>query len=435
MPVSITSEMSKLNSNEDEKDKYKINSYFRYFTSRIFILTFIISAIIIYFAVDISDFLVDDKNYYLFIIIIIIAAPFGVLYSIIESFLRSFQKIDKIVKINILTNIISVLILVPLVYYLNFIGVSYYWLIFGLLPVILLFFIGKKFIREISKNKGYELSWVDKRLIFKIGSISLLSSLMHQGVIIFIRKLLITNYGYEGNGIYQSVLSISLSYFALLYIFLTNYTLPKLSSCKDDITISSELNLNARFLLLIMMPMLLLFYGIKDYGILLLFSKNFLNARELLFPQFFGDIFRVGAALFGLWLIPRRKIKIIIIIDTMFNMLFLTVSYLFIEVFTLPLIYVAYAYMISFVFHFLMYFIYSKITLRFKVDRNTLLTFLYSILAFGATFFITEYFINLRLFLILLVIVIWCILVINRYEILQMKKQIFTYIQNRKTKL
>jgi len=357
------------------------------------------------------------------------------LYSIIEAFLRSFNLINKIVNISVVSNIISIVILVPLIYFLKFYGVSIYLLIFGLLPFILLFFIAKKFTQNISQNKNYILTKDDKQLIFKVGSISLLSSLLHQGVIIFIRKLLITNYGYEENGIYQSVLSISLSYFGLLYIFLTNYTLPKLSRCESNQSISDELNINARFLLLIIIPMMLLFYGFKDFGILLLFSKNFLNARELYFPQFIGDIFRVGAALFGLWLIPKRRIKHIIIIDTIFNIVLFILSYLFINVFVLPLIFVSYAYMLAFMSHFLMYFIYTKITIRFKVDKNVLLTFAYSMIAFILTYLITKQFKEYSILFVFMIIVIWFLLVVKVEEIKKMKYHVLSIIEDRRNKI
>lgn len=421
-PVSITSEMSKLNSSENVEDKNKINSYYRFLSTNLFVFTSFFSILVIIFSDNISFFLVDDVNYYYFIIIAFLAAPFTVLYSITESFLRSFKMIDKIVKINVLTNIISTLFLIPLVIYLKYTGVSLYFLIYGILPFLFLFLVVKEFVINLFKKKNITLSKEDKRIIFKIGFISLLSSLLHQSIIIFIRKMIITTYGYDANGIYQSVLSISVNYFGLLYLFLTNYTLPKLASSSEHVITNNEINNNARFILLIMIPMMLLFYGFKDFSILLLFSKNFISARELLFPQFIGDFFRVGAALFGLWLIPRRRIKQIIIIDVIFNIVFLSVSYLFIVVYTMPLIYVSYAYMFAFMTHFIMYFLYTRFTLNFRFEKKVNKNLLISFSVVAISFFVSEYLKENGFIFIIILLIIWLVLVVEGTEIRKIKQ-------------
>jgi O-antigen/teichoic acid export membrane protein len=408
--------MSKINSSSDENEKNKVNSYFRYLTKGIFGISLFFSVIIILLSGSISDFLVEDRNYYFYIVIIFLAAPFTVLYSISEAFLRSFQKIDKIVKINVLTNIITTLFLIPLIFFFKYIGVSFYFFLYGVVPFLLLFFVVRKFILELFRKKGPVLTKEDKMIIFKVGSISLLSSLLHQGAIILIRKLLIVNYGYEQNGVYQSVLSISVNYFGLLYIFLTNYTLPKLSFSEDDTATNNELNINTRFLLLIMIPMVLIFYGLKDFSILLLFNKNFISARTLFFPQFIGDIFRVGAALFGLWLIPRRKIKQIILIDAVFNIVLIVLTFTFTGILKLPLFYVSVAYMLAFTLHFVMYYLYTRFALKFRFDKKVLKIFFYSIIALLISFIITENIKDFALLLVLLVLVIWFFVVVEKDE-------------------
>ena len=146
----------------------------------------------------------------------------------------------------------------------------------------------------------------------------------------------------------------------MIYIFLTNYSLPKLSECNDNKKINTELSYNLRFLLLIITPMMLIFLGYRDILVSLLFSKNFADTTDLFIPQFIGDLFRVWAALFGLWLIPKRKIKQIITIDIIFNSILISAVYLFVAVLNKPLVYVSYAYAISFGMHFLMYFTYTS---------------------------------------------------------------------------
>lgn len=432
VPVSVTSEISKINFGNDSDKRGKINAYFRFLTSRFFIVSFLVTAVIIIFSGDITQFLVDDSLYSTYLVILFVAAPFGVLYLIIEAFLRSFKEIGKIVKINILTNIISTMLLIPLIYYLQYLGVSIYLLIFGLLPSILILYIAKKFVNGLQVNYGYSLTKQDKNLIFKIGSVSLISSLLHQGAIILIRKLIITAYGYDDNGIYQSVLSVSISYFSIIYLFLSNYTLSKFSECKSNDLLVKEININARFLMLIMVPLMLLFYGFKEIGVLLLFSSKFLSASELFFPQFIGDIFRVGAALFGLWLISRRKIRQLIIIDVIFNLIYLFLTFVCINLLSLNLIYVSISYAFAFFCHFAMYFMYTRHSLGFKFEKKILLTFIYSIFAFILTY--TASFFNkyIGFSSTIIILLIWFYLVVERYEIRQFKELILLNLEKRR---
>lgn len=432
VPVSVTSEISKINFGNDSDKKGKINAYFRFLTSRFFVVSFLFTAVIILFSGDITQFLVDDSFYSTYLVIIFVAAPFGVLYIIIEAFLRGFKEIGKIVKINILTNIISTILLIPLIYYLQYLGVSIYFLIFGLLPSILILYIAKKFVTGLQVNYGYSLTKQDKNLIFKIGSVSLISSLLHQGAIILIRKLIIAAYGYDDNGIYQSVLSVSLSYFSIIYLFLLNYTLSRFSECKSDELLVKEININARFLMLIMVPLMLLFYGFKEIGVLLLFSSKFLSAGELFFPQFIGDIFRVGAALFGLWLISRQKIRQLIIIDVIFNLIYLFLTFVCIKLLFLNLIYVSISYAFAFFCHFAMYFMYTRHSIGFKFEKKILLTFIYSIFAFILTY--TASFFNkyIGFSSTIIILLIWFYLVVERYEIRQFKELILLNLEKRR---
>jgi len=426
VPVSITSETSKINNVESRPI---INSYFRYIVSRILLVTLFFSFVIILLSEPFSYFLVDSVEYSFFIKVIFISAPFTVAYFLIEAFLKGCQEITKIVKINVFTNVTSTLIFIPLIYLYNIWGVSIYLMIFGLLPVLVSIIVAKKFISTISKPSSYILARKEKMIIFKLGAVSLISSLMHQGVIIYLRKIIIGSYGLDENGIYQSVLSISLTYFGLLYVFLSNYTLPKLAECKNDINLVAELNINARFLILLIFPMISIFYTYKEFGVLLLYSPKFLNAGTLFFPQLIGDIFRVGAALLGLWMIPRHKIKQIIIIDIIFNSIFVILLVVFVNLLALPLFYVSIAYLLSFLSHFIMYFIYSKHSIKFKFEKKIKMTMVYSSLLLLLTFLLQNYNKDLAQFLLFAVLLIWFLMVVELHEIRNMKEVLKNYFK------
>ncbi len=432
IPVSTTSEISKLHSEGTKESENKIAYYFRYITIRIVLFSVLLSFGVVLLSRYISEFLVDDSAYYYFLVIIFLSAPFTILYSIMEAFLRSFKRIDTIVNISVITNLLTVALLIPLIYFFNGKGVSIYLLIFGIMPMVLFIFYGSDIIKKYSRKSDYTPSKQDRMLIFKVGLISLLSSLIHQGIIILIRKILITEYGYEQNGLYQSVLSVSITYFSLIYIFLTNYSLPKLSECNDNKKINTELSYNLRFLLLIITPMMLIFLGYRDILVSLLFSKNFADTTDLFIPQFIGDLFRVWAALFGLWLIPKRKIKQIITIDIIFNSILISAVYLFVAVLNKPLVYVSYAYAISFGMHFLMYFTYTSVTINFRLNKVIFLTILFTFVSIIIVSYLSVINKYIAYYTTPVVIIIWFLLTVKKDEFSKIKNLILDYVNNSK---
>jgi len=354
-----------------------------------------------------------------------LSIPFLVLYSLVESLIRGMSEIAILVNITVISAIVSTAILIPIIYYFNFEGVAYYLLILSLIPLSIFMIKYRGTFGKYLNSVKSTLSNSEKSVIYKIGFVALLSSLMHQGSMIVLRRLILGNLGFEENGIYQSVLSLSLNAFTLIYIFLTNYTLPKLSSLKNKSEIVSELNDNYRFLLLIIIPVVILIFTYKDFIILLLYSKSFLEATGLLKFQLIGDIFKASAALFGLWLIPQMKIKQLILIDLIFNFTFLLTPFIALEVLNFDLGAIPICYLFSFTVHFLLYFFYSRKEINFKFDNKVSKNIIFSTMLIIITFLMSIYFHQYSLFINIIILSLWFYMVIEKSE----KLKINTYLK------
>lgn len=380
------------------------------------VITSVLCLILVIFSGFIYNILIGEGDHKLVLIIVLISVPFVVTYSLIEAFLRSLQEINMIVKVSIISNIISTLIFIPLIYFYGMLGVAIYLLCFGFLPFSVFIFLNKKrFLNFFVKTKD-NLEKYHLNRIYKIGVVSLFSSLLHQGVLILIRRFIINNYGLVEMGVYQSVLSVSVNFFAVIYIFFSTYTLPKISGYKDNSSIVTELNDNFRFLLFIIIPLVAILYTYREFIIFIFFSKEFSKASELLLFQLIGDIFRTSAALFGLWLIPKMKIIQLFMIDFTFNLLLyilpvFLLNYVDKNLYTIPI-----SYMISFFIHFILFFIYSVYFLKFKFDKKTLETLLYSIAFLIICLFISYYFKNIGYYISILILTVWFILIVKKDE-------------------
>lgn len=416
VPLGLSAVIPSLSKENSDISNSKIRSYIEYFL----LIAAVISAVITFIFLLFSDFflnlLVDNVQYKTVFIIMILAIPFLVLYSVIESILRGIAKITVIVKITVTSSIISIIFLLPLIYYLSIDGAAIYIVILSMLPLAIFSIRFKNEFAKFFTAAKKSLLSSEKNVIYKLGIVSVVSTLLHQGAVILLRRMIITNLGLESNGIYQSVLSVSLNAFSIVYIFLTNYTLPKLSGLANNEEIKSELNVNLRLLIFILIPAVIILFTYREYLILILFSKSFLSATNLIGFQLIGDIFRAFAALFGLWLIPKMKIKQLITIDISFNIVFIMLPFVLLNYFNFGLTVIPLCYMIAFFVHFILYLIYSRFEIAFRFTNTTMKNLYLSCGAVLITFISSLLVPGYSLILNALILLIWAFLVIDRNE-------------------
>ena len=408
--------LSGLYKNNTIISKQKIYAYFRYFTKLFSIVTIALSAIIIIFSSNITNFILGSSEYSNILILLVIAIPFMVNYSIFDSFLRSFEQIDRIVRISIISNAVSLLILIPLIYYYKISGVIIYILVAGIMPFLLFIVQFRNIFRDYLGEFKIKLDRLDKLNVFKIGLSSLLAFFMFQSVIILLRKFIISNFGLEENGLYQSLLGISLNYFIIIYSFFTNHTLPQLSMCETDLDIISILDSTTKFLMFIIVPLTLILFNYRDIILLLLYSQSFVGASDLLIFQLVGDLFRIFAVLFSLWLIPKMRVRQLILIDFIFNCALLVLPYILIIVYQHSLKVVPISYMLAFIIQFLLYFIYTKRNLNFKFSKKTMSILLISGVVLLLSFIFSWFYKYYGYFAIYVFLIIWIYLVFKHVE-------------------
>lgn len=410
----MTSEISKISKDEDKTEITK--SFFQHFILLFGIVTVLLSLLFILFSGPLSLFLVESDDYKIVLAIIIAAAPFTVMYSIIESFLKAYGEIGLIVKIAVLMNLFSLAMLIPLIIFWGMFGIAIYIFIYGSLSVLIFFLTARKNFNFLLNKSSYKILGHEKLNIYKVGVVSLISSLLFQSSLILLRKMIIVHLGYEESGIYQSVLAFSQTYFMLIYVILSNYSLPQLSSLKKNEEINSELNINVRFILILLVPMIVLLFTYRTILIKLLFSSNFIKGSDLLLFQLIGDFFRVGGALFGLWLIPAVKVKQIITIDIIFNIIFISSQFVILYVYQLSIDYIPIGYFIAFSLHFSLYFFYTRKYLSFKFDNGSFKTLLTSVLILIPCLIMSKYFELYGYFINLVLMAFWIIFIVDKIE-------------------
>ena len=425
-PFSLSSILPSLFNSKDSNEYLKIYSYFKFFSIVFLILTILVTIIIFLFSENISYLLVDSVNENKILKIIALSIPFTVVYAIFESFLRSSNQINKMVKVTVLTAVITVPALFILILFFKIEGIAFYILIGSIIPFMMMLFYCKKIFSKDVREKSENLTAHDIKNVFKAGITSLFAFLFNQLVILYLRKFIISNFSNEDNGIYQAVLGLSMNLFAFIYSFLGNHTLTQMSvnkvEGKDDQKLISIINETARFILIILVPILVLMYSYKNLIIILLYSEKFFNANNLLIFQFIGDSFRIFASLFSLWLFSRMKIKILIIVDLIFNISLFLLPNLFLLYTQNDLRIVPVAYMIASFIQFILFFIYTKISLNFKFNFVTRKYIFLSIFILVLNFLISNFLQEYSMYLSWILLSVWGFVLINYIEKMSLKK-------------
>lgn len=426
IPLGLTSLFPKLLS--ENNGLQLVYSYLKFYLSRILILTSALTVLFLILSGELSTLLVESSDYYFVLFIILLSAPFAVGYSLVEPLLKAKGEIKKIVKISVISNIVPFIILIPLVIYCGVNGVSYYLLLYGIFPFLLyILFFNRKFVSDLISAKDI-LDTQKKKSIVKIGIVSLLSSFLFQFSIIYIRKFSISEFGIENTGIYQSLLSLSTNYFTLIYVFLANYSLPKLSSFAESNDITDEINNNFRLLLFIVIPVLTIVFCYRDFIIEIIFSSSFTDASNYIIFQLIGDFFRAFAALFGLWLIPKEKLAIIITIDCIMNFLLLSLPYVFHRYFGFGIESLPMAYLVSFFAHCSFYFLYTRKNLNFRFTKQNLRSILFSLSALSTAFILSGFLKSWGYYIAPLILITWVFFFLEAQERKSVTAKIISFL-------
>jgi PST family polysaccharide transporter len=136
---------------------------------------------------------------------------------------------------------------------------------------------------------------------------------------ILIREQLMQDFGQIQAGMWQAVTKMSDVYLMLITTTLTVYYLPRLSEIKLGIELRQEVFKVYRFILPLTALGALLVYLLKDWLVLLLFTREFQAMNDLLGWQLIGDVIKIGSWVLGFIMLGRAMTKAYIATEIIFS--------------------------------------------------------------------------------------------------------------------
>ena len=123
--------------------------------------------------------------------------------------------------------------------------------------------------------------------------------------------------GWSFVGYWQAVVKVSDAYMSLVGVVCINYLLPKLSRLQQDASALRALWRFGASMFGIFILASTIMYVARNYVILIIYSRSFLPASDLILPQLVGDAARIAALSLQYYFMSRRRVLVIIALELM----------------------------------------------------------------------------------------------------------------------
>jgi PST family polysaccharide transporter len=206
--------------------------------------------------------------------------------------------------------------------------------------------------------------------IFRYGGSSLLVGLSSTLTLLLLRSVLVKKLGLADNGIYQVCVGISGLYMPMILNSITATVWPQIAAAPDAETVGRTMRDAVRLSFLLQAGAAAAVMIVAPVAVPLLYSERFTPALALLPLQFLGDYFRTAAWMFGVWLVPRNRLRPWVLFDVVYAVVFLGSFLLLVD--RLGLRSVVVAYVAAHVSHALLHYTLARRALGFQVGPTNL---------------------------------------------------------------
>lgn len=281
------------------------------------------------------------------------------LNSLLIAILNGKKQLKSYTIVNISGSIISLTFTLILVFFYKIDGALYSLV----LSQSIIFFVTAYIIIESNwYSWKYFKQPFDKDIAIKLGKYSLMAivtALTLPISQILLRKIIIEKLGIDSAGYWQGMMRISDGYLLLVTTSLNTYYLPKLSSLKDSEDIKKEIFDGYKVILPVVLFCCIIIYYLRFFIIDILYTPAFKEIEKLFIYQLLGDFFKIAAWVLAYLMMAKAMIKTYIITEIIFNITYVSASYVFIDYFQLKGVTIVF--FINYTLYFLlMVFIFRK---------------------------------------------------------------------------
>lgn len=329
------------------------------------LFSIIVCLVTLIFNKPLAHYLFEDSKFSSALILLSFSFITSAVYSLIMSTFNGLKRIKTYVLINIIATIVSSIIMIILVIKFNLLGAIHAIAI----SQILVFFISIIFLRHIRKPLIRELKFKINSKYFKnltkFSLMAVTAPVFMLGATFFVRALINKNLGDQFAGSWEGMWRISAIYIMFLTTTFKFYLIPTFTNLNGD-KLKKEVFKVWSLSLPIIIIITILVYLIKDYLIVLLFSKEFLLINSIILFHLLGDAIKINSWVLGNILISKANTKVFIGFQIGWAVVFCSLTIIFIEYY--GFVGVSIAYFVTYILHFIAMNIYFRKLLWLKTS-------------------------------------------------------------------
>ena len=219
--------------------------------------------------------------------------------------------------LNTVIAVIGIIVLIPLAYYFGVRGAVAQLVVITAIWA----WLGGYLLRPYTAP-GPRPWGVDRDLwrpLMRYGVAALMVGLSSTLTLLVLRSILVGRLGLAQNGIYQVCVGVSSMIMPLILNSITATTWPEIAAKARDEDAAEPMRSAVRLGFLLTTALLSALLIGAPIWVPLFYSKRFVPALDLLPIQFLGDYFRCAAWMFGIWLVPRERLKPWVLFDVVYG--------------------------------------------------------------------------------------------------------------------
>jgi PST family polysaccharide transporter len=313
------------------------------------IFSLIFSILILFFSNIIAEYLsLDFESKYYFLVLSISVISFSI-HTLLMSIINGIKRIKLYVTINVVSVIISAIVMITLVLKYAVIGALYALIINQIITLAvtcILFYLYKPFKISLLFS-GFDFNYFKKLSSFSIMAITGPTCLIISTFIVryYISDEFDTNFA----GSWEAMWRISAIYLLFLISTFKFYLIPTFSKLNNE-----DLKEEVFKIWKVVIPIIIIItagvYLLRDIIITVLLSKEFFLINEIIFFHLLGDIIKINCWVLGNILISKADTKAFVFFQIEWSVIFVVLSYFLINAYGFWG--VSLAYFITYIIHF-----------------------------------------------------------------------------------
>lgn len=380
-------EMSGVKHISESYDENDLNSVSKQvaIVRRIALITGVIGAILaVIFSKWLSVLTFGNDDYTFSFVFIAITLLFKQLTSAENVVLQGLRKLKDLAKASFYGNLVGLLFSIPIYYFYKIDSIVPTIIIAAFSSMIFALVFARKIKFERRKVTNNELV-TDGKSIIKLGLALTFSGLITLIVAHLIQLYLNFSNGIEVVGFYNAGFTLLNSYVGILFVAMSTDYYPRLSAICNDNNKLNEVVLQQIYIgVLIITPIIIVFFALSDEIIRLLFSTKFKAIVMMVSIGIFGMLFKIASFSIGYMVLAKADSKLFIKTSLGFNLLYLLLSILGYHYF--GLIGLGVAFTLQYIFHLIILSIIAKKRYNFNFNNEVVLLFVICLVLCLATF-------------------------------------------------